>query len=105
MSKETKKPSALQDLERIIIKSDKRIALALEAMECCGDRGKQTLKALKELFKPASGLDSVGGDALLSLVQEFVKNHRRDFISDRPPKAARGARQDHRPAQVPGRGP
>jgi hypothetical protein len=55
----------------------------LEAKQALGfsDRGRNTMKALKGVFEYASGLDSVGGKALLTLVSEFVKNHRRGFLS------------------------
>jgi hypothetical protein len=65
--------------EEIIQRSDKKI---LEAKQALGfsDRGISTMKALKGVFSYAQGLDSVGGAALLTLVSEFVKNHRRGFL-------------------------
>lgn len=65
----------------IIRASDARIANAKLVLSASG-RGLQTMAELKRFMEGgASGLDSIGGKALLTLVTEFVKNHRRGFIS------------------------
>jgi hypothetical protein len=60
--------------------SDFRIKKAIDILSA-SDRGQETIKQLKPFLSgAASGLDSIGGKALLMLVEEFVKNHRRGFL-------------------------
>jgi len=66
--------------------SDKRIGAALVNLEA-SERGRSVLALFKEMTKPASGLDTAGMQALVTLTQEFAGG-RRDFLyAIRPARA------------------
>lgn len=64
----------------ILNKSDRRIRAAIAVLDS-SSRGQCVLRDLKVFLKGnASGLDSVGGKALLALMDEFVNGARRGFL-------------------------
>lgn len=77
----TKEPKGEAAFKAKLAASDFRIKKAIGILSA-SDRGQETMKQLKPFLSgAASGLDSIGGKALLMLVEEFVKNHRRGFLS------------------------
>lgn len=69
-----------EQLLRQLAVSDTRIKAALELLQGT-ERGRQVLIQLNVVLSgPATGLDSQGLEALLTLCEEFCQNHRRGFI-------------------------
>lgn len=68
-------------MSRMFAQSDKRIAAALEVLND-HHRGQSALRQMKTFLSgDVAGLDMIGQDAVIILMQEFCKGGRRDFIS------------------------
>ena len=59
--------------------SDKRLAQAVAILKR-NERGRQVLDHFRIMADPASGLDSAGMAALVTITREFCENARRDFL-------------------------